>query len=82
MRGQTQFTPQGAHLVLEQFAQGFDQFQAHLFGQAAHIMMAFDRDAWPARKADAFNDIGVKRALRQKGGTFDAIGIFLEHINK
>ncbi len=38
--GQAQFAAQGADLVLEQLAQRFDQFQAHLFGQAADVVVA------------------------------------------
>ena len=30
--GQAKFNAQGAHFVFEEFAQGFDQFEAHLFG--------------------------------------------------
>ena len=40
MVGQAQFPTQIAHLVLEQFAQRFDQLQIHPVGQTADIMVA------------------------------------------
>ena len=38
--GQPKFAAQGAHLILEQFAQRLNQFHVHLLGQAADIMVA------------------------------------------
>ena len=64
--GQAKFATQRAHLVLEQLAQGFDQFQAHLLGQAADVVVAFDRDRWPAREADAFDYVRVEGALGEE----------------
>mmetsp|Transcript_5355 Transcript_5355/g.8426 ORF Transcript_5355/g.8426 Transcript_5355/m.8426 type:complete len:450 (-) Transcript_5355:1154-2503(-) len=46
--GQAQFAPQGADLVLEQLAQRLDQLHVHPLGQAAHIVVRFDRDRGPA----------------------------------
>src|SRR3546814_3955964 len=57
---QAQFTAQLTHLILEQFAQRFNQLHVHAVGKAANIMMALDRYRWPAGKADAFNDIWVR----------------------
>jgi hypothetical protein len=37
--GQAEFAPQHAHLVLEQFAQGFDQLRVHARRQAADIVV-------------------------------------------
>ena len=41
---QAKFAAKGADLILEQFAQGFDQLQPHFLGQAADIVVAFDGD--------------------------------------
>ena len=79
---QTQFAAQSAHFVLEQLAQGFHQFQAHLFGQAADIVMAFDGDGGAPGKADAFDHIGIKRALRQKFGATHGVRVFLKHLDE
>src|SRR3546814_9114739 len=62
---QAQFTAQLTHLILEQFAQRFNQLHVHAVGKAANIMMALDRYRWPAGKADAFNYIWVKSADRK-----------------
>src|SRR3546814_10580687 len=68
---QAQFTAQLTHLILEQFAQRFNQLHVHAVGKAANIMMALDRYRWPAGKADAFNDIWVKSALRSEEHTYE-----------
>src|SRR3546814_488507 len=79
---QAQFTAQLTHLILEQFAQRFNQLHVHAVGKAANIMMALDRYRWPAGKADAFNDIWVKSALCQEIGSPDLACFFFEHINE
>src|SRR3546814_20162656 len=79
---QAQFTAQLTHLILEQFAQRFNQLHVHAVGKAANIMMALDRYRWPAGKADAFNDIWVKSALCQEIGSPDLAFFFFEHFNE
>ena len=44
--------------------------------------MRFYRHGRAARKAHAFNNIRVKRALGKKGRAFDPVRIFLEHVDK
>ena len=80
--GQAKLMTQRADLVLEQLAQRFDQFQAHLFGQPAHIVVRFDRDGRPAAERHGFDHIGVKRALREEFGILNRVGVFLEHVNE
>ena len=80
--GQAKLAAQGAHLVLEQLAQGFDQLQPHLFRQAADIVVRFDRDRRAAREADAFDHIGIECALGQKLCALDLVGVFLEHVDE
>ena len=58
-RRQSQFTAQGADFILEQFAQRFDQFQFHVGGQAADIVVALDGDRRPAGGRDTFDHIGI-----------------------
>src|SRR5665213_2008263 len=45
-RRQAQLAAQRAHLVLEQFAQRFDQLHFHLGGKPVHIVMRLDGDRW------------------------------------
>ena len=80
--GQAQLAAQGADLVLEKLPQGLNQFQAHLFRQTTDVVVRFDGDRGTARKGDAFDHIGVKRALGKEFRALDLIGVFLEHINK
>ncbi len=63
---QAQLAAQRAHFILEQFAQRLDQRHVHPFGQTADIVMALDRDARPAGKAHAFDNIRIQRPLSEK----------------
>ncbi len=63
---QAELAAQRAHFVLEEFAQGLDQFHVHAFGQAADIVVALDRDARPAGEGDALDHVRIQRALREK----------------
>src|SRR3546814_1517312 len=63
---QAQFTAQLTHLILEQFAQRFNQLHVHAVGKAANIMMALDRYRWPAGKADAFNEARKSTRLHSR----------------
>ena len=40
---QAKLAAEGAHLVLEEFAQRLDELHVHALGQAADIVMRFDR---------------------------------------
>ena len=80
--GQSQLAPQFAHFILEELTQWLDQVHIHAFGQSANIMVALDRDAWPAGEADTFDHIGVERALREEIGAADLFGLGFEQVNK
>ena len=73
---------QRAHFVFKQFAQGFDQFQFHEFGQAADIVVAFDRDGRAAGEGHGFNDVGIECALREEIGAFDLLRQTFEHVDE
>ena len=45
-------------------------------------MVAFDRDRWPAGEADAFDHIGVKRALGQEIRAANFLGLFVEYVDE
>src|SRR3546814_17282208 len=78
--GEPQFLAEQAHFVLEQLAQGFDKLHVHPLGQPADIVVALDRHARSAGEADAFDHVGIKRALREEIGATDLLRFFLEHI--
>ena len=44
--------------------------------------MAFNRDTRPTRERHTFDNIGVKRALRQKISPANGLSLDLEYINK
>ena len=63
--GQAQQAAHGADFVFEQFAQRLDQFQVQRVGQAAHVVMRLDGGR-RAVHGNAFDDVGIKRALREE----------------
>ena len=65
---QSQGDAKFAHLVFEQITQRFEQLQAELLGQAAHVVVAFDGDGFFGFGTAAFNHIRVNGALGQETG--------------
>ena len=45
-------------------------------------MVAFDRNRWPAGEADAFDHIGVERALRQEIRAADFLRFFFKDVDE
>ncbi len=80
--GQTEFQPELAHLVLEKALQRLDQFELHLFGQAADVVMAFDQRRRIAGNRHRFNDVGIQRALGEKFRCAGALGRRLENFDE
>ena len=80
--GQAELAAELAHLVLEQFAQRLDQLHVHPLGQAADIVVALDRHRRPAGEADAFDHVGIERALRQEVGAADLLRFVVEHVDE
>ena len=66
--GQAQFQAQLADLILEQAFERLDQFEFHVLGQAADVVVALDQRRRVAGDGDRFDDIGIKCALREKPG--------------
>ena len=80
--GQAELAAELAHLVLEQFAQRLDQLHVHPLGQAADIVVALDRHRRPAGEADAFDHVGIERALGEEVGAADLLRLGLEHVDE
>jgi hypothetical protein len=59
-----------------------DQLHVHPLGQAADIMMALDRHRRPAGEADAFDHVGIERALGKEVGAAELLRFLLEHGNE
>ena len=74
--GDAQFFAYGTDFILEQFPQGFDEAQFHVFGQAAHIVVAFDggRSAGTA----GFHHVRINGPLDQEVHVTDLFGFFFE----
>src|SRR5690554_3168543 len=63
-------------LILEEVPQGFDQFQVHIFRQAAHIVMALDLD--PFALTNTLYHIRIKGTLDQETGITDLTCLFFK----
>ena len=84
---QAEFAAERAHLILEEFAQRLDKLHLHPRRQAADIVMRLDRDTRAALERDAFDHVGIERALREKVRRATAIGgdllrLFVEDIDE
>ena len=84
-----------AHLVFEKLAQRLDELEFEVFGQPAHVVVAFDLARKPvfagfgeacpfhlARGRAAFDDIWVQRSLHQKFSAVDFNRLFLENADE
>ncbi|MEY5025724.1 MAG: hypothetical protein RLZZ244_1252 [Verrucomicrobiota bacterium] len=70
-----------ADFVLEEFAQGFDELELHVFGKSADVVMALDERGGVAGDGDAFNDVRVEGPLSEElviRGVFGASAFFGE----
>ena len=56
-----------------------DELHVHALGQAADIVVALDRHRRAAGEADAFDDVGVERALGEEVRAAELLGFLLEH---
>ena len=59
-----------ARFIFEEKAQRLDQFELHIFGQAAHVVMRLDLRRLLAFRPARFDHVGIQRALRQKARRF------------
>ena len=81
-RRQAQLAAERAHFVLEQFAQRLDQLQLHVLRQAADIVMDLDGDRRPAGGRDAFDHVGIERALGEEFRAADLVALVVEHVDE
>ena len=70
-----------ADLVLEEFAQRFDELHPHAFRQAAHVVMALDECGLP-NHGDRLNHIRVERPLREEVDLAQLVRFRLEHVDE
>ena len=75
--GQPEFTPELAHLVLEQRAEWFAQLECHVFRKSADVVVTLDH-ARLAVHTTTFNHVGIQRALDEELRIRDATRVLLE----
>ena len=79
--GQPAFGAQRTHLVLEQLAQRLDELELHFLGQAAHIVVRFNRGRGSFVR-DRLDDVGVQRSLDQVIRAAQLVRFFVEDGDK
>ena len=79
---QSKLAPDVAHLVLEQFAQRFDEREAHPRLEATDVVMCFDGDRGTTARRSRLDDIRVERALHQEFGVAGTARRILEDIDE
>src|SRR5271157_6533701 len=62
----TELRPQVSHLIFEKLSEGLDQLQVHLFGQTAHVMVAFYSSRRATLERDALYNVRIKSPLSQE----------------
>ena len=80
--GQAQHFADSADFVFEEIAEGLDQLEAELFGQAADVVMEFDVGGGAGVAVAAFDHVGIERALREEVGVLDRLGFALEDVDE
>ena len=79
--GQTNFDSDFAHFVLEQRTQWFGEFQCHVVGKPANIVMALD-DRCCSIGTAAFDDVWIQSSLHEKLCVREAAGVLFENANE
>ena len=80
--GQAEFLAEHAHFILEQLAQRLDQLHVHALGQAADIVVRLDGDRRAAGEGNAFDHVGIERALREEIGAAELLGFLLKDLDE
>ncbi|KAF0806036.1 cytosine deaminase [Alcanivorax xiamenensis] len=79
---QAEFEADLAHFVLEEFAQGLDELELHVFGEAAHVVVGFDDVGAAGFGCGGFDHVGVNRALGEPVGVGELGGFGVEDVDE
>ena len=80
--GQAEFEADFADFVFEELAQGFDQFELHVLGEAAHVVVGFDDVGAAGFGGGGFDHVRVDRALGEPVGVFQFGGFGVENVDE
>ncbi len=72
----------GPHLILEQLAQRFQQFELHIIRQSADIVVTLDIVGLTGFCPGRFDDIGIDGPLGQPVGILNPLRLFFKNIDK
>ena len=72
--GQAELETGLAHFILEELAQGFDELEFHVLGQAAHVVVGFDNMGAAGFGGGGFDHVRVDGALGEPVGIFELGG--------
>ena len=76
--GQAEDFADSAHFIFEKIAEGFDEVEAELFGEAADVVVQFDIGGCAGVAVAGFDDVGIEGALGEKLRALDGLGFALE----
>ena len=80
-RADAERTAHAAHLILEEQAQGLDDLQVHVFGQAAHVVVRLDLGGGAVDRS-RLHDVGIYRPLSQPLDILYALGLLVEYLDE
>ena len=64
--GEAEFEADFADFVFEEFAQGFDQFELHVLGETAHVVVGFDDVGAAGFRGGGFDHVRVNGVLGKR----------------
>ncbi len=82
LRGQAEVASNDAHLILEQLAQGLDEFHLEVFGQTANVVVALDHGGVAPVYVDRLDHIRVERSLTEEVGVLEGLGLLAEDLHE
>ena len=81
LRRKTQFPPHGSHLILEQFAERFDQSKLQVGRQTAHVVMTLDGRRGASHR-DGLDHVRVERPLDEELDVAHGARFVFKHSNE
>ena len=82
LEGRPELAAERPHLVLEELAQGLDQLQLEVVGQAADVVVALDGGRGAAVGGHRLDHVGVERALAEEARILEAGRLLAEHLDE
>src|SRR5882724_4363802 len=79
---QSELNAQAPHFILEQLAQGLNEFELHLLRQAADVVMRLDDVRFASASPRRLDYVWVDRTLRKESNAGQLVGFFVESLDE